>query len=183
MGVSIAGTFSDGKDGTQIRLEKLATQIGHDNLRLASPATLTFAKDGLNVTPAELRWSDKGRIVLSGSMGKEIVASVSVDGLELPRAPLIAVGQANIDTRKSEMGRLSLKLTPMKGQGQSFAPISRAVGAVGRVSFTGAIEGFGQDAAFSRIQPVMFSLPACSQPHQQRDLLQDARGNRGPCEL
>ncbi len=28
-----------------------------------------------------------------------------------------------------------------------------------RVSFTGAIEGFGQDAAFSRIQPVMFSLP------------------------
>jgi translocation and assembly module TamB len=157
--VSVAGAFGDSKDGTQIKFDKLTTQIGHDSLRLAAPTTLTIGKDGVSVASTDLRWSDKGRIVASGSMGKEIVASLTIDGLELPQAPLIAAGQATIDTRKAETGRVSLKLTPIKGQGPELRSDIEGRWSGGRVALTGAIEGFGQDAAFSRIQPVEFSFP------------------------
>ncbi len=57
------------------------------------------------------------------------------------------------------MGSVSLKLVPAKGETINLRSDIEGRWSAGRFVVTGAIEGYGQDAAFGRIEPVRFSMP------------------------
>lgn len=156
---SVSGGFARENGATRIAFDQLALTFGKAAVSLAAPTTLSIGADTIALAATEIRWGEKGRIRASGSLGKEIVANFAIEGVELPEAPLVAGGDASIDSRKEEMGRLSVKLTPLKGAGLELHSDIEGRWSGGRLALTGAIEGYGADAAFTRVQPVTLSIP------------------------
>ncbi len=91
--LSIVGGFGRDKNGTQIGIDKLSLEISKIEARLATPTSLTIGTD-IKLAPTDIRWGEQGRITVSGSIGRELIANLTVDGFELPDAPLIAQGRA-----------------------------------------------------------------------------------------
>lgn len=145
--------------GTRIGFDMLRMAFGKQGASLAAPAVLNIG-DEIVLGPTNVRWGEKGRIALQGRYGKEIVAELSVRDLDVPQYPVTATGTVSIDTGKAETGRISLHLVPTdRAGGPELRSDIDGRWENGRLALTGAIEGYGADAAFARIQPVAFSMP------------------------
>jgi autotransporter translocation and assembly factor TamB len=164
-GLAIAGTLRRDEAAFKITIERLTALVANRPARLASPTDIILRKDEIELAPTQLSWGDKGQIRASGSLGRDLTLKLAVQSIELPWAPLVASGELDVDTRAAQAGTLALKLAPLEGVGLQLRSEIQGRWANGRVSLSGAIEGFGQDAAFTRIEPVALSLPLTIDRH------------------
>jgi translocation and assembly module TamB len=155
------------RDGTSTRIivERFTANIAGKSTHLAAPINLTLGADEIILADADLRWGDEGRIRLQGSLGKEIRAHLSIQSIELPFAPLLASGEMTIDTGRVEAGELQVTLVPIDAEGPQLRTVITGHWTGKRLRLAASIEGFGQDAAFSRIEPIALSLPFALERH------------------
>jgi autotransporter translocation and assembly factor TamB len=157
--ISLGGELARDGTGTRITVERFTADIGERPAHLAAPIKLTLGADEIVLSEADLRWGDAGRIRLQGALGKEILAHLSIQSIELPFAPLLASGEMKVNTGRVDAGDLQLTLVPIDAEGPQLRAVITGRWTGERLQLAASIEGFGQDAAFGRIEPVKLSLP------------------------